>query len=67
MLNCPYKPTNIPCEIELDKMVLEEAERESMEYIRATQKELHCCHQRIQLLEVVLTSHGLPVPPMKID
>ena len=67
MLNCPYKPTNIPCEIELDKMVLEEAERESMEYFRATQKELHCCHQRIQLLEVVLTSHGLPVPPMKID
>ena len=67
MLNCPYKPTNIPCEIELDKMALEEAERESMVFFRATQKELHCCHQRIQLLEVVLTSHGLPVPPMKID
>ena len=63
MLNCPYKPTNIPSEIELDKMVLEEAERESMEYFHETQKELHRYFQRIQLLEAVLTSYGLPIPP----
>lgn len=61
--DCPYNPSDIPCEIELDKMILEEAERESMEFFHEAQNELHCYYQRVQLLEAVLASYGLPIPP----
>ena len=67
MPNCPYNSSDNPGEIELDKMVLEEAERESVEYFYETQEELHRSSQRIQLIEAVPTSYGLSIPPPKID
>ncbi len=62
MPDCPFNPSNSPCEMELDLIILQEAERESMEIFHAMREELQFCLKRIQLLEVVLTDNGIPVP-----
>ncbi len=46
----------------MDLIILQEAERESMEIFYAMRDELQFCLKRIQLLEVVLTDNGIPVP-----
>ncbi len=48
--------------MEMDLIILQEAERESMDIFHAMREELLFCLKRIRLLEVVLTDNGIPVP-----
>ncbi len=41
MPDCPFNPSAIPCELEMDLMIQYEAERESLEIFYAMRKELH--------------------------
>ena len=43
-------------------MILQEAERESMEIFYAMREELHFYLNRTQLLETILTDSGIPIP-----
>ena len=63
MFDCPYKPFASPCDFELDCLILEQAERESLAAFEEMQKELHYYYERVQLLEALLNSYGLPIPP----
>ncbi len=58
----PDCPSNSPCEMEMDLIILQEAERESMEFFHAMREHLRFCLKRIRLLEVVLTDNDIPVP-----
>ena len=40
MSDCPFHPSDSMCELEMDLMILREAERESMEIFYAMQEEL---------------------------
>lgn len=62
MTDCPFNPSVSPCELELDLMVLREAERESMEIFYAMREELRFFLKRSQLLESILTANGIPIP-----
>ena len=62
MTDCPFNPSVSPCELELDLMVLREAERESMEIFYAMREELRFFLKRTQLLESILTANGIPIP-----
>lgn len=62
MLDCPFNPSVSPCELELDLMILREAERESLEIFYAMQQELRFYLKRTQLLETILTENGIPLP-----
>jgi len=62
MPDCPFNPSVSPCEIELDLMILREAERESMEIFYAMWEELRFFLKRTQLLESILTANGIPIP-----
>ena len=62
MGNCPFNPSSSPCEIELALMILQEAERESMEFFYAVQEDLRYYRKRIQQLEAILTENGTPIP-----
>ena len=62
MLDCPFNPYVSPCELELDLMILREAERESLEIFYAMQQELRFYLKRTQLLETILTENGIPLP-----
>lgn len=44
MPDCPFNPSASPCDLELDLMILREAERESMEIFYAMREELHFCY-----------------------
>ena len=44
------------------RMVLREAERESMEIFYAMREELRFYLNRTQLLETILTENGIPIP-----
>lgn len=62
MPDCPFNPSDPPCDLELDLMILREAERESLEIFYAMREELHFYLNRTQLLETVLTANGIPIP-----
>ena len=58
MPDCPFNPSDSPCDLELDLMILREAERESLEIFYAMREELHFYLNRTQLLETVLAASG---------
>ena len=62
MPDCPFDPSASPCELELDLMILREAERESMEIFYAMREELRFYLKRTQMLETILTANGIPIP-----
>lgn len=62
MPDCPLNPSDSPCDLELDLMILREAERESLEIFYAMREELRFYLRRTQLLETILTANGIPVP-----
>lgn len=43
-------------------MILQEAERESMEIFYAMREELRFYLKRTHLLETILTANGIPIP-----
>jgi len=59
---CPFNPSDSPCDLELDLMILREAERESLEIFYAMREELHFYLKRTQLLETILTENNIPIP-----
>ncbi len=62
MPDCPFNPSDSPCDLELDLMILREAERESLEIFYAMREELRFFLKRTQLLESILTANGIPIP-----
>ena len=62
MPDCPFHPSDSPCELEMDLMILREAERESMEIFYAMREELRFYLKRTQLLETILTENSIPIP-----
>lgn len=62
MPDCPFNPSVSPCYLELDLMILREAEREAMEISYAMWEELRFYLKRTQLLETILTENGIPIP-----
>ena len=62
MPDCPFHPLDSPCELEMDLVILREAERESMEIFYAMREELRFYLKRTQLLETILTENGIPLP-----
>ena len=62
MPDCPFNPSVSPCDLELDLMILREAERETMEIFYAMREELHFYLKRTQLLETILTENNIPIP-----
>ena len=62
MPDCPFNPSDSLCEIELELIIQQEAERESMGFFYAVQEYLRYYRKRIQQLEAVLTGSGIPIP-----
>ena len=62
MPDCPFNPSVSSCDLELDLMILREAERESMEIFYAMREELRFYLNRTQMLETILTANGIPIP-----
>ncbi len=62
MPDCPFNPSNSPCEMEMDLIILQEAERESMEIFRAMREELRFYLKRTWQLENLLAENGIPLP-----
>ena len=62
MPDCPFNSSSSPCELELDFMILREAERESLEIFYAMREELRFYLKRTHLLETILTANGIPIP-----
>ena len=62
MSDCPFHPSNLPCELEMDLMTLREAERESLEIFCTMREELRFYLKRTQLLETISTENGIPIP-----
>lgn len=46
----------------MDLMILQAAERESMEIFYAMREELHFCLKRTQLLKTILSENGISIP-----
>ncbi len=65
MPDCPFHPPNSPCELEMDLIILQEAERESMEIFYAMREELHFYLKRTRQLEYLLAENGIPLPEDK--
>ena len=62
MPDSPFRPSDSPCELEMDLMILREAEQESMEIFYAMREELRFYLKRTQLLETILSDNGIPIP-----
>lgn len=62
MADCPFNPADSPCDLELDLMILREAERESLDIFYAMREELRFYLKRTQLLENILTENGISIP-----
>lgn len=62
MPDCPFTPSDSTCDLELNLMILREAERESLEIFYAMREELHFYLKRTQMLETILTENGIPIP-----
>ncbi len=65
MPDCPFNPSNSPCEMERDLIILQEAERESMEIFYAMREELQFYLKRTRQLENLLAENGIPLPEDK--
>ncbi len=65
MPDCPFNPSNSPCEMEMDLIILQEAERESMEIFYAMREELLFYLKRTRQLENLLAENGIPLPEDK--
>ena len=59
MNNCPYKPENQNCRLEIDYLVLEESLRESEETLRQLLSENRNLWNRLDKIEEVLAAHGI--------
>lgn len=59
MNNCPYKPENQNCRLEIDYLVLEESLRESEETLRQLLSENRYLWNRLDKIEEVLAAHGI--------
>ena len=59
MNNCPYKPENQNCRLEIDYLVLEESLRESEETLRQLLSENRYLWNRLDKIEEVLATHGI--------
>ena len=59
MNNCPYKPENQNCRLEIDYLVLEESLRESEETLRQLLSENRYLRNRLDKIEEVLAAHGI--------
>ena len=62
MHECPFYPNHSPCELEMDLIILQEAEQESLEIFYAMREELRLYLKRTQMLETILTANGIPIP-----
>ena len=62
MPDCPFNPSDSPCDLELDLMILREAERESLDIFYAMREELRFYLNRTPMLETILTANGIPIP-----
>ncbi len=62
MPDCPFNPSHSPCEMEMDLIILQEAERESMEIFYAMREELQFYLKRTRLLETILAANDIPIP-----
>ena len=62
MPDCPFNLSSSPCDLELDLMILREAERESLDIFYAMREELRFYLNRTQMLETILTANGIPIP-----
>lgn len=62
MPDCPLNPSDSPCDLELELIILREAERASLEIFYAMREELHFHLKRTQMLENILTENGIPIP-----
>ncbi len=62
MPDCPFNPSNSPCEMEMDLIILQEAEREAMEIFYAMREELQFYLKRTRQLENLLAENGIPLP-----
>ena len=62
MSDCPFIPSASPCDLELDLMILREAERESTEIFFAMREKFRVYLTRSQLLETILTENVIPIP-----
>ena len=62
MPDCPFYLSDSPCELEMDLMILHEAERESLEIFYAMREELRFFRKRTLLLEAILSENGIPIP-----
>lgn len=62
MHDCPFNPYDSPFELELDLMILREAERESLEIFYALREELRFYLKRTQMLETILTANDIFIP-----
>ena len=62
MPDCPFNLSSSPCDLELDLIILREAERESLDIFYAMREELRFYLNRTQMLETILTANGIPIP-----
>ena len=62
MANCPLNRSNPPCDMEMDLLILQEAERESMEVFFNMRQELQFYLKRTLQLEKLLGENGIPLP-----
>ena len=62
MPDCPFNPSVSSCDLELDLMILREAERESLEIFYALREELRFYLKRTQMLETILTANDIFIP-----
>ena len=62
MNNCPYKPENQNCRLEIDYLVLEESLRESEETLRQLLSENRYLWNRLDKIEEVLAAHDIHSP-----
>lgn len=62
MPDCPFHLSVSPCELEMDLMILREAEQKSMKIFYAMREELRFYLNRIHLLETILFDNGIPFP-----
>ena len=62
MPDCPFNLSSSPWDLELDLIILREAERESLEIFYAMGEKLHFYLKRTQLLETILAANGIPIP-----
>lgn len=60
--NCPFNPSESPCNLELDLIIMHEAERGSLEIFYALREELHFYLKRTLLLESILAENSIPIP-----